>query len=72
MSGSDVSHTELFCPKCGARNSITVNAMNRESSIDCSKCGGPLGIWKAIGPQAGGRHSTSARLIWSRDRDKRG
>lgn len=68
MSGSDVTHSEIECPKCHSRNSITVNAVSRDSSIDCSKCGNPLGSWKDLGPQAGGRHSTNARLVWNRDR----
>jgi uncharacterized paraquat-inducible protein A len=70
MSETDVTHSEIICPKCAVKNSITVNAVNRNSRINCSRCGNNLGVWNALGPKAGGRHTTSARIIWSRDRTK--
>jgi len=70
MSGTDVSHAEINCPKCAMKNSITVNAVSRNARISCSRCGNDLGAWTNLGPQPGDRHSTPARIIWSRDRKK--
>ncbi|MAL09215.1 MAG: hypothetical protein CMF74_06090 [Maricaulis sp.] len=69
MAGTHTTHTNVECEACGTRNSITVNAMNRESEIDCSRCGAKLGDWKTVGPQAGRSNSPDTRIVWNRDRE---
>ena len=68
MPETHTTHSFVTCEACGTRNSITVNAMDRDAKIDCSKCRAKLGSWKRLGPQAGHAHSPETRIIWNRDR----